>query len=131
MNEKQTDRKLAELMASIRHYSTLRFAMLTVYFGITSGLLMKFSGLDFSKPHLEFLNLIPIAGGITTIAFFIFEHALNDNLSRLWKSIEKLVGKDDVLLNHRQSWKSYLVPAATYMIFAGMLLFWLYFSQYR
>lgn len=128
MSEIQADRKLAELMAHIRHYSTLRFAMLTVYFGVTGGLLTKFFDPDFSRLHPEFFNLLPIAGGIITVVFFIFEYVLNDNLSSLWKAVEKLVGKDDILLNHRQSWKSYLVPAATYMIFAGMLLFWLYLS---
>lgn len=128
MNEKQTDQKLAELMANIRHYSALRFAMLTVYFGITGGLLTKLFDPDFSRHHPEFLNLFPVAGGIITVAFFIFEYVLNNNLSCLWNSVEKLMGKDDILLDHRQSWKSYLVPAATCTIFAGMLLFWLYYS---
>lgn len=128
MSEIQADRKLAELMAHIRHYSTLRFAMLTVYFGVTGGLLTKLFDPDFSRLHPEFFNLFPIAGGIITVVFFIFEYVLNDNLSCLWKAAGKLVGKDDILLNHRQSWKSFLVPAATYMIFAGMLLFWLYLS---
>lgn len=83
---------------------------------------------DFSRHHPEFLNLFPVAGGIITVAFFIFEYVLNNNLSCLWKSVEKLMGKNDILLDHRQSWKSYLVPAATCTIFAGMLLFWLYCS---
>lgn len=125
------DNKLTELLISIRHYSTLRFAILTVYFAVSGGLLVKFFDCDFSRHYPELLWLFQFAGGTVTITFFIYEIVLDDNLRRLWKSIAAIVRKkEDVLLSHRQSWKNFLVPVATYGIFIGALVFWLCAAQY-
>lgn len=129
MEKELEDRKLAELMNSIRHYSTLRFAMLIVYFAVTGGLLVKFFDCDFSVRYPELHGLFQIAGSMVTVAFFIFEVALDDNLRKLWGSVKKLAGEGDVLLSHRQLWKGCLVPMATYGIFVGVLIFWLFTSR--
>lgn len=98
MEKELEDRKLAELMNSIRHYSTLRFAMLTVYFAVTGGFLVKFFDCDFSVRYPELHGLFQIAGSLVTAAFFIFEVVLDDNLRKLWGAVKKLAGEEDVLL---------------------------------
>ncbi|MXS79825.1 MULTISPECIES: hypothetical protein [Nitrosomonas] len=104
----------------------LRFAILTIYFAVSGGLLVKFFDSGFSQHYPELLWLFQVGGGTVTIAFFIYEIVLDDNLRRLWKSVAATVRKkDDVLLSHRQCWKNILVPVATYGIFIGTLVFWL------
>jgi len=46
---------------------------LTVYFGVADGLLTKYFDHDFSEHYSELRYLFPIAGVITTAAFFTFE----------------------------------------------------------
>lgn len=129
-DKKLCDYKLTELLISIRHYSMLRFAILTVYFAVSGGLLVKFFDCSFSQHYPELLWLFQVGGGTVTIAFFIYEIVLDDNLRRLWKSVAATVRKkDDVLLSHRQYWKNILVPVATYGIFIGTLVFWLCIAQ--
>lgn len=130
MDKKLRDYKLTELLISIRHYSALRFAILTVYFAVSGRVLIKFFDCDFSQHYPELRWLFQVGGGAVTVVFFIYEIVLDDNLRRLWKSVAAAVSKkDDVLLSHRQSWKNFLVPVATYGIFIGTLIFWLYVAQ--
>ena len=112
-------------MSNIRHYSSLRFAMFTVYFAVMGGLLVTFFDCEFSKQYPQLLWLFQTSGAVITAAFFVFEAALDSNLSKLWIAVTDVVGKDDCIVKHRQLWKNILVPFATYAIFFFSLMFWL------
>lgn len=122
--------RLQELMANVRHYSNLRFAMLTVFFAVNGGLLMTFFDCDFAANHPGLGWLFEAAGTLITLAFFIFEAALNSNLSKSWEAISLLVDSNDYLVRHRQPWKSRWVPAATFGIFIGTCFFWLLIASH-
>lgn len=128
MDRISNSEKLQELMSNIRHYSSLRFAMFTVYFAVTGGLLMTFFDCEFSKQYPQLLWLFMASGVMITLAFFIFEVTLDNNLSRLWDAVADLVGQGDHLVKHRKRWKGIWVPFATYGIFACTLAFWLFVS---
>lgn len=112
-------------MSNIRHYSSLRFAMFTVYFAVMGGLLVTFFDCEFSKQYPQLLWLFQTSGVVITVAFFIFEAALDSNLSKLWIAVTAVAGEDDWIVKHRQPWKNILVPLATYAIFFFSLMFWL------
>lgn len=64
-----------EVMLSIRHYSTLRFAMLTLFSGAISGLVFgRYAGDPSRTPEI----LIPIAGIFMTGIFFWLEVTLDE-----------------------------------------------------
>lgn len=128
MNEPSKTDILQELMSGIRHYSNLRFAIFTVFFAITGGVLNTFFDCAFSAKNTELLWLFRMGGMLVTIAFWIFEAALDSNLSRLWSAVAGVVGDKSELLVHRQEWKGILVPFATHGIFAFSLVFWLFIA---
>lgn len=61
-----------ELSLTFRHYSALRFAVLTVYFGITGGLAtVAFGVAQVSNPSLQVFA--KVAGAVVGLAFFLLE----------------------------------------------------------
>ena len=95
--------KYQEIMSNIRHYSNLRFAMLTVFIAITGGLLtVAYSkSIEISAQILCF-NILSFAGVWVSIVFLIFEIALNIYLSGLWSELDA----DSSLYRHpiRNGW---------------------------
>jgi len=79
------DIKYQETMALIRHYSALRFAMLTVFTVITGGLLSAAHSPALQIDENIFcINVIRFAGIWISLVFLIFEIALNVYLAGLW-----------------------------------------------
>lgn len=77
--------KYQETMALIRHYSALRFAMLTVFTVITGGLLSAAHSPELHIQESIFgIHVIRFAGIWIALVFLIFEIALNVYLSGLW-----------------------------------------------
>lgn len=76
-----------EVMASIRHYSTLRFVMLTVFITMTSGLLVGQYGEYKMRPPA---SLVPLAGLLVTTIFFWLEVTLDAYLDSFAEVASKL-----------------------------------------
>lgn len=86
--------KYQETMANIRHYSNLRFAMLTVFVAITGGLLTaSYSESIKVDATILGMNIIRAAGIWISLVFFIFEVALNIYLAGLWEEIGNTTSK--------------------------------------
>lgn len=80
--------KYQETMANIRHYSNLRFAMLTVFVAITGGLLTaSYSESIKVTTTICGMNIIRVTGIWISVVFFIFEIALDIYLAGLWHEI--------------------------------------------
>lgn len=78
--------KYQESMALIRHYSALRFAMLTVFTVITGSLLSAAHSPELHIQESIFgIHVIRFAGAWIALVFLIFEMALNIYLAGLWK----------------------------------------------
>ncbi|MFE8069428.1 hypothetical protein QQM79_00045 [Marinobacteraceae bacterium S3BR75-40.1] len=120
--------RFQEMMATVRHYSTLRFAILTVFVAINGAVLVQFFDCDLSRQNPDLIGLFRIGGALNAVIFFVFELALNANLTELWRSISQCVGERDGLLSHRKRWKSWAVPCASYGVYVLPLVFWGLFS---
>jgi hypothetical protein len=80
--------KYQETMANIRHYSNVRFAMLTVFVAITGGLLsVAYSPTITVSTTLWSVNLLNLAGMWVALVFLVFELALNIYLAGLWATL--------------------------------------------
>lgn len=121
--------KFLEILSNIRHYSTLRFAMLTVFVAINGGMLTQFFDCDFALKNPDAIKLFQFGGGILSLIFFIFERALDHNLSNYWDTIKAYVGEYDALVSNRSWVYTFSVPLATHGIFVIAFLFWVFFSQ--
>lgn len=77
----------AEVMASIRHYSTLRFAMLTVFVAISGGLL---SVLYSDTAPAPLIRLAPLLGVAAALIFGWLEITLDKYLSAFGKVADAL-----------------------------------------
>lgn len=81
--------KYQEAMANIRHYSNLRFAMLTVFVAITGGLLTASYSESIKVGTTIFgINIIRAAGIWISVVFLVFEVALNIYLAGLWVEVD-------------------------------------------
>jgi hypothetical protein len=80
--------KYQEAMANIRHYSNLRFAMLTVFVAITGGLLTaSYSDSIRVDTMILGMNIIRVTGIWISVVFLIFEVALDIYLAGLWSEV--------------------------------------------
>ena len=61
-----------EICQFLRHYSNLRFAILTVFFAIIAGLALVSFKIDFSPQPKFLIPIAKIAGFLMTIIFWIF-----------------------------------------------------------
>lgn len=109
-----------EAMANIRHYSNLRFAMLTVFVAITGGLLAANYSDSFKVDTVIFgMNIIRVAGIWISIVFFIFEVALNFYLAGLWSEIGNTAS------NYRKPILKWPVRLAAASVPVGSFLYWI------
>lgn len=115
--------KYQETMANIRHYSNLRFAMLTVFVAITGGLLAAhYSDSIKVSTTLFGMNLIRVAGIWISIVFLTFELALNVYLAGLWSETgnTKSIYRNEIL--------KWAVRFAALSVPVGSLLYWVCLS---
>lgn len=109
-----------ETMANIRHYSNLRFAMLTVFVAITGGLLAAHYSESITVDSTVFgMNIIRVAGIWISIVFFIFEVALNIYLAGLWTEIGNTTSK------YRKPILKWSVRLAAASVPVGSFFYWI------
>lgn len=115
----------SEINQNFRHYSALRFAILTVYFAGTGILLsVTFGTTSNTTESLRFLA--KVGGLVITIVFLIFEHILNEYLRHFAKVAVEL----EKSLGYRQfsTRPAFRVQTrhATYSLYFLLTLFWVY-----
>ncbi|MEJ5240079.1 MAG: hypothetical protein WHS87_02665 [Anaerolineales bacterium] len=114
----------AEVNQNFRHYSSLRFAILSVFFAIV-GLLFSIAFGPINSTTY-FSMLAKFGGLLITVVFFIFEHILNEYLRHFAKVAMEL----EELLGYRQfkSRPQFRVQTrhATYGLYILLLIFWVY-----
>jgi hypothetical protein len=114
----------SEVNQNFRHYSALRFAILSVFFaGIGLLLSIAFGPIDSTA---YFRMLAKFGGLLITIVFFIFEHILNEYLRHFAKVAMEL----EELLGYKQfkSRPQFRVQTrhATYGLYILLVVFWIY-----
>ncbi len=114
----------SEVNQNFRHYSNLRFAILSVFFA-GAGLLFSIAFGPINSTAY-FRMLAKLGGLLITIVFFIFEHILNEYLRHFAKVAIEL----EELLGYRQfkSRPQFRVQTrhATYGLYILLLVFWIY-----
>lgn len=124
-----TDKEIfRELLANIRHYSTLRFAMLTVFVAINGGLFAVYFDCNFASANPAALKLFKAAGIILSLIFFTFERALDHNLTDYWETVSLKLGKHHAFVANRTDAYRFLVPLATHGIYVVTILFWYFYA---
>ena len=118
--------KFLEILSNIRHYSALRFAMLTVFVAMNGALFTQFFNCEFASNNPDAITLFKIGGSILALIFFTFERALDHNLAHYWDTIKAYVGKDDGLISYRSWTYRISVPIATHGIYVLAFVFWVY-----
>jgi hypothetical protein len=114
----------SEVNQNFRHYSALRFAILSVFFaGIGLLFSIAFGPIDSTA---YFRMLAKFGGLLITIVFFIFEHILNEYLRHFAKVAMEL----EELLGYKQfkSRPQFRVQTrhATYGLYILLVVFWIY-----
>ncbi len=114
------DIQFSENMANIRHYSSMRFAMLTVFVAITGALLSHVS-VQGCSPNTDICHydLTKSIGIWVSCVFLVFEVALNVYLNGFWSKVAPEASW------HRGDLIAWLVRIASVSIPLGALILWL------
>lgn len=120
--------KFLELCSNARHFSTLRFAIMTVYIAISGALLAKFFDCSFSSKNTGAFQFFQITGVAISIIFLVFEFNLNRNLSSFWNTISIYAGQGDAFFENRSLFYKVSVPIATHLIYILPIIFWVWFA---
>ncbi len=112
----------AEVMANIRHYSNLRFAIVGVFIAITGALIAALFGKEALVGPPEIGMALRVFGLITTATFWWIEFTLNGYLTAFGEAAKKLHPGSH--WNQRPSLRRQLVPVATMSIHAMAAVFW-------
>ena len=88
-----------DLSNNMRHYANMRFAQLTIFFALTSGLIwLIFSNDNRISSFDNHKYILKIAGALLTILFWIMEERSGDK----WHNFKRQAIKLEVLLGYRQ-----------------------------
>ncbi|OHB70531.1 MAG: hypothetical protein A2W23_03325 [Planctomycetes bacterium RBG_16_43_13] len=114
-----------ELGNNMRHYANMRFATLTVFIAITSGLVLFIFGRDNAlSPNMK--TFLKIIGGLITPAFLLMEERSVD----YWHSFKRRAIELEKLWCFNQytgakSAKIFAATNATRLVYAVGIVFWL------
>jgi hypothetical protein len=127
-----TTGEYSDLLATYRHYSTLRFSIMTVFIVITSGLFSVALGLVGTAPRSSLAPAAKVAGLFMTAVFFCFEeriHAILHTLRNRAIELENALGYD---LWRRMDQERRLrvtllaINVATRALYCGVAIAWLW-----
>lgn len=112
----------------IRHYATLRFAIMTVYLAAMGGLLsVAFGFFELKTGNLEHVKLWGRLGGLlTTTLFFIYETRVQSLINfrlKIGRKLEEQLGYTH--LKSRPSWGRFRTHNFTNAFYVLLMLFWL------
>ncbi|KFI21419.1 hypothetical protein HW44_15320 [Nitrosococcus oceani] len=83
----RNNQKIAEVLATARHYGNMRFALFTLYVTITAGLVFSVFGNLFGQQTRWEVFALKGFGVISTAVFIFFDHNINNYLLSLGKYI--------------------------------------------
>lgn len=115
-----------ELTNHMRHYSNLRFAIMTVFLAVHGAIFSKYLDPAFVKSNPGDLIYLQLLGLFISIIFFIFEFNLNNNLSKFGNSIAQLADVNSAFISHRSTFYKFSVAAATFAIYLLPSFYWLF-----
>lgn len=131
MNDKELEglkHEYSEVNNYIRHYSALRFAVFTLYFGIIGGISSVAFGIvkiESSAPTI--LNISAKIGGLLiTLVFFLFEYRLQllvEHNYRVARKLESLLGY--IQITERPKFPRLRTTYAIRGLYIMLILFWL------
>jgi len=119
----------SEVNNNLRHYSALRFAILSVYFAVIGGI----SSVAFGLVEVKTANAIDIAwwakigGLLVTLVFASFEFLCDHNLRHL-KNVAKELEKPlrYTQFTTRRSFFSFRAIYFTTVLYVALLAFWIF-----
>ncbi|HET6425371.1 MAG TPA: hypothetical protein VFG20_16910 [Planctomycetaceae bacterium] len=112
-----------ELSSALRHYSALRFAILTLFFAVTGGNVTFLYGTD--DVPLFVIAASKLAGIVVTVVLWYFEYRIQDeflHLERRLASVESKLGYDVYTRRSRYRFNLFWL---TSLLYGVVLLFWL------
>ncbi|MDW8305432.1 MAG: hypothetical protein RML33_11425, partial [Acidobacteriota bacterium] len=116
----------SELGQAMRHYSALRFAILTVFFALVGGLItISFDALSAN----QFMIVATRVGGlIGTLAFLVFEYRLEVYMSHFENraaELEKALGYN-IYTGRKQGGVRFIsTPLAIRLLYFAVIIFWI------
>jgi len=117
----------AEANNNLRHYSSLRFAVLSVFFAVLGGVVsVAFGIIEIKSPSPQSIFMwARIAGLIFTIVFFSIEILCHLNLDHFQRVANEL---EDQLGYHQLKTRKFRFPRPFYFtwgMYSSLLIFWL------
>lgn len=93
MGKENYQEEFQEIGQLIRHYSNLRFAVLTVFLGFLGGAVTIGANLQIQAVSSFYILSIKAAGLLGTLVFWYFEWRIGQTFVHLEKRVEKLEKK--------------------------------------
>ncbi|HYX40349.1 MAG TPA: hypothetical protein VE821_01565 [Pyrinomonadaceae bacterium] len=125
-----------EVNEYIRHYATLRFAIMTVYLAALGGIIaVAFSLVEIKAKNIEQIKFWGrLAGLLTTVLFFIYECRVQSLINfrlKVGRELEAKLGYKHLTL--RPSWGYFRTHHFTIGFYALLVLFWFWMAvrQFR
>jgi hypothetical protein len=124
-NRESLQHEYAELGAAMRHYSALRFAILTVFFALVGGLI----SISFSPSNTNQFVMIStrIGGLVETLAFWVFEYRLEiymRHFEHRAKELEKALGYNIYTGRKQGGFRFISTPLAIRGLYLAVIIFW-------
>ena len=116
----------SELGEALRHYSALRFAILTVFFALVGGLI----SISFSPSNTnQFVIISTRVGGLLgTLAFWVFEYRLEIYMSHFEhraKELEEALGYNIYTGRKQGGFRFISTPLAIRGLYSAVIIFWI------
>lgn len=112
-----------EVLTSLRHYSSLRFAIAGVFIGITGFLVAALYGKNVLQAPPELGHAIRVFGLVTALVFWWIEFTLDGYLTAFGAVALRL--RPDTHWAARPPLRRALVPAAMMAIHVAVVAFWI------
>lgn len=122
-----TQHEYGELCLTLRHYSALRFAILTVFFAVTGGLTALAFGSGSQQPG-QFLSIAVAIGGLLSVfVFWTFETRLIAYMHYFEgraAELERQLGYQIYSGRPRSKLSFVRTPVATRLLYVVVAIFW-------
>jgi membrane associated rhomboid family serine protease len=111
---------------TLRHYSNLRFVVLTVFFAFVGGDVAFIYGREKTAPLSPFVALAAkMAGVYGTLIFWFIEWRISGYVNSLEKRAKELEEKLDYKIFHRRAETKFKVMFLFWPMYVGTFLFWI------
>lgn len=116
-----------EVMAGLRHYSALRFAVFTLFVAVAGGLSTVAFGIGIDKPNSQLSLVARLAGVVVTFIFAGFEYLTDRYLKTFGdtaKELEPLLGFS--LWSRRPDQLKWVGILSVGGFYLSVLVFWIW-----